>query len=142
MKIIISLCLCLISLLCFSQQNDKQQSRFLKLDSLYKFSSQELKILDSLKSPQVGCESIQSSVTKILKKEGLLITQDIFPVSAEITQDTFGGYLEVITYKIISKIVSEKHKQGSLKEYNEKVKLYKQQFAARLREQAAKIEKE
>jgi hypothetical protein len=70
------------------------------------------------------------------------LAQEIVPVQAEIAIDTFSGHNEVIAYRIITTIISEKDEPGSFKRYFNNVGQYKKEIAARLRKEAEIIEKE
>jgi hypothetical protein len=126
------------------QQPTSKPSRLVDLQVKYKLSNEQIKWLDSLRNPSLSLTNIMATPIrkKVLVKDSLYVAQEIVPVQAEIAIDTFSGYNEVIAYRIITTIISEKDEPGSFKRYFNNVGQYKKEIAARLRKEAEIIEKE
>jgi preprotein translocase subunit YajC len=126
-----------------SEQPKGQKSRLDNIEKLYKLSKADKITLDSILHPVISTlDIIQSTTKKITIKDSLILSSITIPIEAQILTDSLGAYNEVVTYRTITAIVSEVHEKGSVKAYQDRIKAEKAKIAARLREQAAQIEKE
>jgi hypothetical protein len=125
------------------EQPKAQKSRLDGIAQLYKLSKSDKSTLDSILPPRISTlDIVPSTVKKITVKDSLILTSITIPVEAQILTDSLGAYNEVVTYRTITTIVSEAHEKGSVKAYADKVKAKKAELAARLRQEADKIEKQ
>lgn len=142
-KIIFVLLLLIIAISLFSQNQEKKVSRLHNLDSIYKLTAKDEKFIDSVLNVIISPAKANLRVLKkTLIKDSLYIYQEVFPVSANIIKDSLGGYNEVIDFRAITTIISEKHEPGSYHNYFQNLKKLKAEAAARLREQAKSIEQD
>jgi len=155
-KVTILVCflLSLLSINAFSQNQSQpqgQRSRLESILSLYKLTNAQKATLDSILNPlsRSIVDIKQTPELRVTIPDSLLIVQVTMPIEAKILTDTFGGYNEVVSYRTITTVVSEKHEKGSFKDYQVKFKEFKRRKADemrveadRIRDAAAKMEKD
>lgn len=118
-----------------STEKKQETSWLVDLPKKYTLDKEATMFLDSI---NMALKSFSRKRT--LVKGELFVSQDVFPVDAQIVRDTFGGRLEVFTLRIVTKIISNKDEADSFKPYFDKEKKARVELADRLRKQAIEVE--
>lgn len=143
--------LCMFLTLCFSiivsaqqpatPQQQPEQSRLLKLANITLTPAQKA-TLDSILHPTLDVANIKPIDVKSINTKDLILEQYVFPIKANIEKDTFGGTVEVLEWRSITKVVfNNGGDPEEVKKYKAKLNEWNLQQAARMREQAAILEK-
>lgn len=119
-----------------------EKSRLFEIEKMYKFSKSQLLLLDSIRNPELNTVEIKASTEKKITVDGLVLSQIVVPVKAQIVRDSASGtYNEVIEYRAITTIVSEKHEPGSMKIHLDRIKEEKKKAAVAMKKQAEELKK-
>ena len=123
------------------QQPQQEQSRLLKLDNIALTPAQKL-TLDSILHPKLDLANIKATDVKSINTKDLILEQYVFPIKANIEKDTFGGTVEVLEWRTITKVIyNNGGDPEEVKKYKAKLNEWNLQQAAKMREQAAILEK-
>lgn len=126
-----------------SQESKGEKSRLSEIEKMYKFSKSQLLVLDSIRSPELNTVEIKASTEKKITLDGLMISQVVVPIKAQIVRDSASGtYNEVIEYRAITTVVSEKHEPGSMKVFMDRTKEEKKKAAIAMKKQADDLRKQ